>query len=362
MYNVTINNMEVLYMHECLLCKRDMSKAKDTFGKGCINNIYKFLNINAAVKLKNKEKFLYQNIMDETKYTKLNNKQKIWLTDRYLTYRYLDSLKYGDFTKLKKSISLDIENIKGVQKEADLKSLEKVTLKESYDLYKRENKFKKKIKELLDSKLVENWDSKTKLLLASFSFIFNMQTNKKQYEQDAIKEMQYAFWQTVIEVGGRYVGFKFSAELLKHSLEEKPNDLYITDGKIIDDINEDNSFKKQIKEIIKNNINKCKITLKGEHVQFDNSDLYFSIHGGTMHVSAIKKHDNIWDISVHITDKYDYTKWKNFDDYYFDANSVLKSIFSSTLYNLAFISTKLGVVKEYCVDIKFKIENYKVEE
>ncbi len=349
-------------MKECLLCKRDMKKCKDTFGNGCINNIYTFLKLEKPSKAKYKEKELYNSVINKTGIGGLNKNQKIWLTDRYLTYKYLDSLKYGDFTKLKKSITLDIENIKSVQKESNLKSLKKITLKESYDLYKKENKFKKKIKELLDLKMVENWDSKIKLLLTSFSFIFNMQINKKQYEQDAIKEMQYAFWQTVIEVGRRYVGFEFSAELLKHSLKEEPKDLYITDGKIIEDINNDNSFKKQIKEIIKNNINKSKFTLKGEHVQFDNSDLYFSIHGGTMHVSAIKKHDNIWDISVHITDKYDYTKWKSFDDYYFDANSILKSIFSSTLYNLAFISTKLGVVKEYCVDIKFKIENYKVEE
>ena len=62
----------------------------------------------------------------------------------------------------------------------------------------------------------------------------------------------------------------------------------------------------------------------------------------------------------HIIDEYDYTKWKNFGDYYFDANSILKSIFSSTLYNLAFVSTKLGVIKEYVVDIKFKIENVTV--
>ena len=349
-------------MNECLLCKRDMSKAKDTFGKGCINNIYKFLNINTAVKIKNKEKFLYQNIMDETKYTRLNNKQKTWLADRYLTYKYLDSLNYGDFTKLKKSVGLDIENIKSVQNESDLKSSKEITLKESYDVYKRENKFKKKIKELLDAKLVENWDSKTKLLLASFSFIFNMQINKNQYQQDAIKEMQYAFWQTVIEVGGRYAGFKFSAELLKHSLEEKPNDLYITDGKIIDDINEDNDFKKQIAKIVKDNMTKTKFILGDQRVQFNNSDLYFSIHGGTMNINATKTNDNTWEIDVHIIDEYDYTKWKNFGDYYFDANSILKSIFSSTLYNLAFLSTKLGVVKEYVVDIKFKIENYKVEE
>ncbi len=34
-------------MKECLLCKRDMKKCKDTFGNGCIDNIYiHFLNWN----------------------------------------------------------------------------------------------------------------------------------------------------------------------------------------------------------------------------------------------------------------------------------------------------------------------------
>ena len=32
-------------MHECLLCKRDMKTSNDTFGNGCIKNIYSFLEM-----------------------------------------------------------------------------------------------------------------------------------------------------------------------------------------------------------------------------------------------------------------------------------------------------------------------------
>lgn len=37
-------------MHECSLCKRNMKRSKNQFGDGCINNIYKFLNIEKPAK------------------------------------------------------------------------------------------------------------------------------------------------------------------------------------------------------------------------------------------------------------------------------------------------------------------------
>ena len=77
-------------MHECLLCERDMRKSKDIFGSGCTNNIFKFLNIKKPVRCKSKEQLLYKNIMKITHVSKIDNNQKIWLTDRYLTYQYLD--------------------------------------------------------------------------------------------------------------------------------------------------------------------------------------------------------------------------------------------------------------------------------
>ena len=76
------------------------------------------------------------------------------------------------------------------------------------------------------------------------SFIFNMTKNKKQYEKNAFKGMQFAFWQTVIEVGGKYAEFPISAEFLQHSLDENPEYLYITDGNIIETGNHDELMNK----------------------------------------------------------------------------------------------------------------------
>ena len=102
-------------MHECLLCERDMKKSKDIFGSGCTNNIFKFLNIEKPTRCKNKEQLLYKNIMKITNVSKINNNQKIWLTDRYLTYQYLNQLHYGDFENLTKQLRQDIENIDKVE-------------------------------------------------------------------------------------------------------------------------------------------------------------------------------------------------------------------------------------------------------
>lgn len=53
-------------MHECMLCERDMKKSKSQFGNGCINNIFKFLDMKKPARGKNKEQFLYKNIMNKT--------------------------------------------------------------------------------------------------------------------------------------------------------------------------------------------------------------------------------------------------------------------------------------------------------
>ncbi|MGN1327671.1 MAG: hypothetical protein ACI4VQ_06340 [Clostridia bacterium] len=39
-----------------------------------------------------------------------------------------------------------------------------------------------------------------------------MSRNKSQYEKNAFKAMQYAFWQTVIEAGGLYNFASFSTK------------------------------------------------------------------------------------------------------------------------------------------------------
>ncbi len=235
-------------MHECLLCEKDMKKSKATFGSGCINNIFKFLNIEKPTRCKNKEQFLYKNIMKNTNVSKINNNQKIWLTDRYLTYQYLDHLYYGDFESLKKQVKQDIENIDKVEEFEKLVTARKMKLKEAYDLYKRERKFETSLNNLKDNKNYKE-DEKIKLLISGFSYIFNMYKNKSQYDKNSLKAMQYAFWQTVIEVGGRYFNYELAAVLLQHSLEENPEDFVITDKKLIEMIKRECKDEKELEKL-----------------------------------------------------------------------------------------------------------------
>ena len=88
-------------MHECLLCKRNMKTAITIFGSGCIKNVYKILDLKIPKSVKDKEQYLYKSIMKKLNIKSLNTNQKVWLADRYLTYQYLDKLKYGDYAEVK---------------------------------------------------------------------------------------------------------------------------------------------------------------------------------------------------------------------------------------------------------------------
>lgn len=353
-------------MHECMLCERDMKKSKSQFGNGCINNIFKFLDMKKPARGKNKEQLLYRNIMNKTNISRINKEQKIWLADRYLTYQYLDKLHYGNFDKLKEQINTDIDNINQVEKFEEMITTRKMKLKEAYDLYKKERKFENNLSKLENSNYEED-DEKLKLLITSFSYIFNMYRNKNQYEKNRFKEMQYAFWQTVIEVGGRYANFKIAAEFLQHSLEEKPEDLFFTEGKVVEEIKKQEQFQKTISKIIKkygSNNNKFVFDSNVDEdfpVSFSDKDLYFAINKAELKMIGKKQNEN-WNLDLKLHDTYDYSDFKNISDYYFDTNSVLKSIFSSTLYNFAYYSMKFKVMKEYKIDVQFEWNNFKVVE
>ena len=93
-------------------------------------------------------------------------------------------------------------------------------------------------------------------------------------------------------------------------------------------------------------------------------DLYFAIHNANIEMKAKQDSNSSWSIDITLSDTFDFTKWKTPLEYYFDANNIPKSILSSTLYNLAFISQKLGVIKEYKVIAKLSIklqENGEIE-
>lgn len=152
-------------MKECLLCKNNMKKCKNNFGDGCIDSIYTFLKLEKPKKSKYKEKELYNIIMKETGIKLIDKTKKIWLTDRYLTYKYLDRIKYGEFSECKEEIKEDINKIKNAKKFEPVDT--KISLKEAYEMYKKQIKFEQNIKYVEESDI----DSDT---LKMFNFIFDL--------------------------------------------------------------------------------------------------------------------------------------------------------------------------------------------
>ena len=355
----------MIFMHECLLCERDMKKSKTIFGNGCIKNIYSLLELSSPKRIKNREDYLYKTIMRKAKVASLSKEQKIWLSDRYLTYQYLNKINYGDFDKLKEEINTDIQNVNKVTEFEDLKTASKIKLKQAYDLYKKVSKFEEGINQLRNVNFTD--EESIKLLIANISFVFKMNANKEQYEKNSFKAMQYAFWQTVIEVGGKYFDFDISAKLLQHSLEEQPENLVITEGIIVDTIKRDNQFQENINNIVKKyGNNKDDFIFDSKEntdfpMNFNNSDLYFAIHSAELRVVG-KKQNKKWNLNIKLHDRYDYSKFKNVKDYYFDTSSIPKSVFSSTLYNLAYYSIKFKVMKEYDIDIQIELNDFEVME
>lgn len=347
-------------MHECLLCKKDMKTATTIFGNGCIKSIYKILDIKLPKKVKDKESYLFKSIMKKLNLKNLNSNQKVWLADRYLTYQYIDNLKYGDYTELKEELNEDIAGVKEIVEFSEFKTAKKVELKQAYTLYKKEEKFDKYISKV--SYAQDTAKVGLKLLWETSPINLIIKKNTNPFEIPAIKSMQYALWQ-IVAIGGNVVGFDSSAELLEHSLTTKPKDLVITDGKIVEEIKNDSQFQKQLKEIVEeygketSEFNTAEI--KKLSLQFDNSDLYYSIHKADIKVIG-KKENEKWNLEIELIDTYDYSEFKKLKEYIKDANSVPKSMFSSFIYNLAHISSMFGVIKEYKVIVRFTIDDYEV--
>ena len=347
-------------MHECLLCSRDMKNSKDIFGNNCIKNIYSFLNLKMPKKLKLREDTLNKYVMKITNSNSLSRNQKKLLVDRYLTYQYLDKIFYGNLDKLKFQVNDDIQNVHKANKYEDLKSKSKMSLNQAYNLYKKVNKFQESITKIKEHNFKDK--ESVKLLISSFSFIFNLSKNKNQYENSVFKALQYAFWQTVIEVGRTYAGFCISADLLQHSLENQPSNLLIFNGKIVEEIKKDKNFKKCISNIVeKYGSNNNEFIFDSDTDQnfplaFSESDLYYSLNKVYLFIKG-KKENGKWNLEIKLHDRYDYSDPKNVIKYYNDTNSISKSIFSSTLYNFAYLSVKANVMKEYNIDILFKINS-----
>ena len=344
-------------MHECMLCGKDMKKSKYNFGSGCIKSIYKLLDIKIPQKVCDREKYLYKYIMKETGEKNLNKDQKIWLLDRYLTGKYIDNIRYCNCSEVKSELEKEILTIGKTKRNSELKTIKVVTLKDSYSMYRKEQKFNRYIEKINEEGNNEKKDIKEILKLAPMGLILKKDT--KILEKGSIIGMQYALWTSVV-LGGKIFKYDSSAEFLEHSLKKNPVDLVITEGDIVEEIRNDIQFVEKLKIIVKKygkGTDKFITSAEDNKINFDNKDLYYAIHSSNMVVEGCRKGEK-WNLHITLDDVYDYTDFKQIEDYYRDTNSVPKSVFSSFIYNLAYFSVKFKVINEYKIKIEFDIDDY----
>ncbi len=83
------------------------------------------------------------------------------------------------------------------------------------------------------------------------------------------------------------------------------------------------------------------------------------MHDATLDVVGEKHSNNLWNLQIEITDRYDFTDYKEINEIIGDNISLLKRL-ENIANNIAMISTSCNVVREYNIKIKFNIDNWEV--
>lgn len=154
------------------------------------------------------------------------------------------------------------------------------------------------------------------------------------------------------------IGFTFSGKCLENSLKRSPKDMEITNGRIIKKISRDQYFIDKINEIIKENDTNKNFNIKAG-ITFDDGDLFLALHDATLNVIGEKQNSNSWNLQIEITDRYDFTDYKEMNEIIGGNISLLKRL-GNIANNIAMISTSCNVIREYNIDIKFNLDNWKI--
>lgn len=337
-------------MKRCILCGRKISDEKYNFGLGCLKKSCQCVGIENAKNLKFENK-LNNKICKINGKVLLNKQQKQLLTDRYLTYHMLEQVDILHYKKITNLIENDIKKID--YKTKKVKSSNFITLKDASEILKLYTRYKKileKTQEYTEEELkneIQNlpWDT--------IMFAFSAHYEKKPYLSELIQIVQLFAWKMCAMGAELILDWKVGAKFLNHSLQEKPKDLYITEGIVIDRIKQDESFKNTIKTIIDNNKNKDNFSVEKVGILFDKFDLKLGLNNVAMNING-KKQEEHWILNITMTDRFDFTDLKELTEYI--KNNVIKSAFLSTMNNLGMVSTAYNVMNEYNIKIEFSME------
>ena len=372
----------------CKLCNRTYSHSYKLFGRGCFNTECNLLKINIPKEEKDKEKYFCNVIARRLGKFGISQSKKYDLTQKYLTLEYLKKIKYGDLTEEKKQLENDINNItfnnsvrETIDKLLDNEAYNtlsiltpSITLNKAYRLYKTTLKFSEKMNALRkDIEKAESEDEKVSILndyiINDLKFIFDTSKIMVPLYYPVFFAMQLAFWELVVIVGREKAGFIISARFLDNALVKKkgyiPKNQTIDSYEDIEKIKEDSYFKDKIDFLIKKyskhkrqfDININNVDIYDDVVlNFEDNDLFFSLHGTTISVKGKRKENGLYDLIVKLEDTYDFTKIRMPNQYGDDA----KHIFGNTLNNMAIVSSQYGVIKTFLVESVIELKNYDI--
>ncbi len=340
-------------MERCILCGRKISNTRYNFGLGCLKKMCNRVNIYNAKNLK------AENLLDR-KISRLCNKrtlpkaQRQLLTDRYLTFNLLNEVQVEGYNNYKELLQNDINSINRTTNIEDLKSYNMITLKQASEINKKYKKHENVFQNIMDGK----YDAIQNFSFDILRFAFSNYYNDKPYLSDMTQALQYCILKSGV-LALRLINYKYSADFLDNSLHRSPKDINITEGDIITKIQEDDSFKDCINRIIKKYDNKEWFDTgeNNESVSFEDGDLFFALHSTNIRVIGNKQENGKWNLDVTLSDVYDFTDFKELEEY-IDGNNFANAFIGSNANNLAMIGTACKVVNEYNITIEFKIENW----
>ena len=185
----------------------------------------------------------------------------------------------------------------------------------------------------------------------SLSWAFQNTDEMNTVDDEFRKASQREFWTTGSQIILRdHYGYETSAWMLEHALQDNPTDIYRdNNSRIAYLINTDSSYLEKLDEVISKSDN-GKIIGYLSDIQFNNGDLYYSIHRATIYVEGYQKDDGQWLVHSTMVDVYDFTEIQSFMD---DGDISMQAGLGTLANDAAVLSQSMGAINPYRVTVDF---------
>lgn len=340
-------------MERCILCGRKISNTQYNFGIGCLKKMCLSMEMDGIKSLSGQTE-LDRNIMKLCNKPRLPRPQSDMLTDRYLTLKLLNEVPLEEYDNYKSLLQRDIDKIEKSTKVEELESFKQISLKQANEISKQYKKHENFFEKMMNG----DYDVVQNLSFDIVRFSFSKYYRNKPYLNETTQRSQYFIWK-VLAMSFKAIGFTFSGKCLENSLKRSPKDMEITSGSIVNKIKRDKKFIDKINKIIRENSQKTKFIVK-DKVKFDDGDLLLALHKVTLNVIGEKQINNTWNLKIELTDKYDFTDYKEINEIIGGDTSILERL-GNIANNIAMISTSCNVIREYNINIKFNMDNWEVK-